>query len=108
MEAEDRDDARLAKAIIRSGRLNPGNCATPEDGDHALWDHLHIMSDFKLDVDALPQARPGWTGPSPSGCPAEREARARPLRPAGGAADRMRRPGRPDRRRRPSPWTSPT
>ena len=48
----------MAKAIIAViGRLNP-MLRNSEDGDHTLWDHLYIMSDFKLDVDApLPQAQ---------------------------------------------------
>lgn len=42
----------FAKTIIQiMAQINP---AARESGDfrHKLWDHLHIMSDFKLDVDA--------------------------------------------------------
>ena len=42
----------FAKVIIQiMAQINP---AARESGDfrHKLWDHLHIMSDFKLDVDA--------------------------------------------------------
>ncbi len=53
MEVEDREQrTRTAKAIIQViGRLNP-QLRNSENGDHMLWDHLYIMSDFKLDVDA--------------------------------------------------------
>lgn len=53
MEVEDRAErTRLAKAIIQViGRLNP-MLRNSENGDHTLWDHLYIMSSFKLDVDA--------------------------------------------------------
>jgi hypothetical protein len=51
---EDRDErnkqAQNLIAIIAN--LNPQVYETDEDPDHKLWDHLHIMSDFKLDVDA--------------------------------------------------------
>jgi hypothetical protein len=42
----------FAKTIIQiMAQINP---AARDSGDfrHKLWDHLHIMSDFKLDVDA--------------------------------------------------------
>jgi hypothetical protein len=53
MSVEDHAErTRLAKAIIQViGRLNP-QLRNAEDGDHTLWDHLYIMSDFKLDVDS--------------------------------------------------------
>lgn len=53
MEVEDREQrTRTAKAIIQViGRLNP-QLRNSENGDHTLWDHLYIMSEFKLDVDA--------------------------------------------------------
>ena len=53
MQVEDREQrTRTAKAIIQViGRLNP-QLRNSENGDHTLWDHLYIMSDFKLDVDA--------------------------------------------------------
>ncbi|MCB0793415.1 MAG: DUF4290 domain-containing protein [Flavobacteriales bacterium] len=53
MGVEDRTErTRLAKAIIQViGRLNP-QLRNAENGDRTLWDHLFIMSDFKLDVDA--------------------------------------------------------
>lgn len=53
MTIEDRDErTKFAKVIIQiMGQMNPG---IRETGDfrHKLWDHLHIIADFKLDVDA--------------------------------------------------------
>ncbi|MEI6173204.1 MAG: DUF4290 domain-containing protein [Bacteroidota bacterium] len=50
---EDRDKrTKAAKFIVNvMGQLNP---SVKESGDfkHKLWDHLFIISDFKLDVDA--------------------------------------------------------
>ena len=50
---EDREQrTKFAKVIIQiMGQMNPG---IRETGDfrHKLWDHLHIIADFKLDVDA--------------------------------------------------------
>jgi hypothetical protein len=53
MTIEDRAErTKVARGIIAViGRLNP-QLRNSEDGDHTLWDHLYIMSDFKLDVDA--------------------------------------------------------
>ena len=55
---EDRvERTRQAKAVIAvMGNLNPMLRDT-EDFKHKLWDHLFIMSDFKLDVDS-PYAQP--------------------------------------------------
>lgn len=49
---KDRDERTIcAKAIIRSmGNLFP-ELRNNEDNNKKLWDHLSIMSDFKLDVD---------------------------------------------------------
>lgn len=60
MTIEDRAErTRVAKAIIAViGRLSP-MLRNSEDGDHTLWDHLYIMSDFKLDVDGpFPKPKP--------------------------------------------------
>ena len=76
MEAEDRDErTRLAKAIIQViGRLNP-QLRNSEDGDHTLWDHLHIMSDFKLDVDApFPKPTPEELDTKPERVPYPNES----------------------------------
>ncbi|MCB0401858.1 MAG: DUF4290 domain-containing protein [Flavobacteriales bacterium] len=53
MKLEDRDERnRMAKAIISvMGQLNP-HLRDVTDFSHKLWDHLFIMSDFKLDVDS--------------------------------------------------------
>ncbi len=50
---ESRDDRnKVAKAIISvMGQLNP-HLRDISDFNHKLWDHLFIMSDFKLDVDS--------------------------------------------------------
>ena len=53
MTIEDREKrTNFAKLIIQiMGQLNPG---ARETGDfrHKLWDHLYVISDFKLDVDS--------------------------------------------------------
>ena len=55
---EDRQErTRQAKAVIAvMGNLN-STLRDSEDFKHKLWDHLFIMSDFKLDVDS-PYAKP--------------------------------------------------
>jgi len=52
MDIEDRDQrTRTAKAIIQViARLNP-QLRNSEHFERTLWDHLYIMSEFKLDVD---------------------------------------------------------
>lgn len=53
MEIEDREKrTKFAKVIVQiMGQMNP---SIRESGDfrHKLWDHLHIIADFKLDVDS--------------------------------------------------------
>ncbi|MBO7307807.1 MAG: DUF4290 domain-containing protein [Alistipes sp.] len=53
LQIEDRQErTRQAKAVIAvMGNLNPMLRDT-EEFKHKLWDHLFIMSDFKLDVDS--------------------------------------------------------
>ena len=53
LEIEDRDErTRQAKAVIAvMGNLNPLLRDTA-DFTHKLWDHLFIMSDFRLDVNS--------------------------------------------------------
>ena len=53
LEIEDRQErTRQAKAVIAvMGNLNPLLRDT-DDFKHKLWDHLFIMSDFRLDVDS--------------------------------------------------------
>lgn len=50
---EDREERnRAARAIISiMGNLNP-HLRDISDFKHKLWDHLQIMSDFKLDIDS--------------------------------------------------------
>ncbi len=52
-EIEDREERnRAARAIINiMGNLNP-HLRDVADFKHKLWDHLAIMSDFKLDIDS--------------------------------------------------------
>ncbi len=52
VELENRDDRNLAaKTIIRvMGQYNP-SLRDVEEFNNKLWDHLHIMSNYKLDVD---------------------------------------------------------
>lgn len=49
---EDREErSHCARSIVRSmGNLLP-ELRDPENNNRKLWDHLMIMSDFKLDVD---------------------------------------------------------
>lgn len=53
LEIEDRHErTRQAKAVIAvMGNLNP-TLRDTADFKHKLWDHLFIMSDFRLDVDS--------------------------------------------------------
>lgn len=53
IEIEDREQRNhQARAIINvMGQLNP-HLRDVNDFKHKLWDHLFIMSDFKLDVDS--------------------------------------------------------
>lgn len=53
MGIEDREERnRCARAIIKTmGNLFP-HLRDIEDFNHKLWDHLHVMADFKLDVDS--------------------------------------------------------
>ncbi len=53
IDVEDREERnRLAKAIITiMGNMNP-HLRDISDFKHKLWDHLAIMSDFKLDIDS--------------------------------------------------------
>ncbi len=50
---QNRDERnKAARAIIEViGNLNP-HLRSHQDFRHKLWDHLHIMSDFRLDVDS--------------------------------------------------------
>lgn len=52
-DIEDKDQrTRMAKAIINvMGNMNP-HLRDINDFKHKLWDHLHIMSNFRLDIDS--------------------------------------------------------
>jgi hypothetical protein len=58
MTIEDREERnRSAQAIINvMGNMNP-HLRDVADFTHKLWDHLAIMSDFKLDIDS-PYVKP--------------------------------------------------
>ncbi|UTW63302.1 DUF4290 domain-containing protein [bacterium SCSIO 12741] len=53
IEIEDREERnKAAKTIIKiMGQLNP-SLRDVNEFNHKLWDHLHIIADFKLDVDS--------------------------------------------------------
>ena len=53
MTIEDREERnkQTENLVAIIGNLNPEIKNTP-DGNHKLWDHIYIMSDFKLDVDS--------------------------------------------------------
>ena len=67
MTVKDREERnRVARAIIDvMGQLNP-HLRDVTDFKHKLWDHIFIISDFKLDVDSpypLPTAETFQTKP---------------------------------------------
>lgn len=54
---DDAERNKLARIIINAmGQLNP-SVKDFSDFKHKLWDHLHLISDFKLEVDS-PYAKP--------------------------------------------------
>ncbi|MBP9078810.1 MAG: DUF4290 domain-containing protein [Flavobacteriales bacterium] len=52
MEEADRGKrTRMARAIVQTiGKLYP-QLRNSGEGERTLWDHLHVMADYKLDVD---------------------------------------------------------
>ncbi len=60
LEIDDIDERnKKAKAIISvMGNMNP-HLRDINDFKHKLWDHNHIMSDFKLDIDS-PYPKPSF------------------------------------------------
>ncbi|MCB0483833.1 MAG: DUF4290 domain-containing protein [Flavobacteriales bacterium] len=51
--ADKTERTNAAKTVVKvMSRINPNLHATAEEYEHKLWDHLYIMSRFKLDVDA--------------------------------------------------------
>ncbi|MCO6482899.1 MAG: DUF4290 domain-containing protein [Flavobacteriales bacterium] len=58
VEESDRGKrTRMARAIVQAiGKLNP-QLRGSENGDHIIWDHVHVMAGYQLDVDG-PYPRP--------------------------------------------------
>ena len=55
---EDRDKRNeQARAVIKSMEILNPQVHLQEDFEHKLWDHLHIISGFELDVDSAYPAR---------------------------------------------------
>ncbi len=54
LEIQDREERnKVAKAIIAvMGNMNP-HLRDINDFKHKLWDHLHIMANFNLDIDSV-------------------------------------------------------
>lgn len=68
---EDREERnKMVRAIIKvMGQLFP-YLRDIEDFNHKLWDHLYIMSDFKLDVDSpYPKPEPATLQSKPNRIP---------------------------------------
>lgn len=64
---EDREKrSQLAKSIVKvMSQLNPNN-KDSDDYWHKLWDHLYIISDFKLDIDSpYPMPEPSMLAKRP-------------------------------------------
>ncbi len=54
MEEKDKDErTKIAHLIIDIMAKSNPNIYDSTDYRHKLWDHLHVISDFKLDVDSL-------------------------------------------------------
>lgn len=53
MEIEDRDKRNeQARAVVKVMELLNPKVRADQDYEHKLWDHLFIISDYKLDVDS--------------------------------------------------------
>jgi hypothetical protein len=53
LKEDDRDKRnRMAKSIIQMLTILNPELKKQHDFEHKLWDHLYIMSDFKMDVDS--------------------------------------------------------
>lgn len=70
LEQEDREKrTRMARAVVHTiGKLNP-QLRNNENSDRTFWDHLHVMADYKLDVDC----------PYPPPSPEERTSKPEPV-----------------------------
>lgn len=53
MEEENRDKrSTMARAIVQTiGKLNP-QLRSSENGEHIIWDHVHVMANYQMDVDS--------------------------------------------------------
>lgn len=53
MEEPDREKrGKMARSIVQTiGKLNP-QLRNGENGDHIIWDHVHVMANYQLDVDS--------------------------------------------------------
>ena len=60
IEDPDRRQANSQAVIELMGFLNP-HLKNVEDFRHKLWDHLFLISDFKLEVKSLPHSDKGNT-----------------------------------------------
>lgn len=73
LEEEDRTKrTRMARAVVQAiGKLNP-QLRNGEQGDRTLWDHVHVLSGFRLDVDSpypVPDAEARLSKPEPVAYP---------------------------------------
>ncbi|MCC6840493.1 MAG: DUF4290 domain-containing protein [Flavobacteriales bacterium] len=73
MEEQDRAKrTRMARAIVQTiGKLNP-QLRSNGDSERTLWDHLHVMAEYKLDVDCPfppPSAEERASKPAPVAYP---------------------------------------
>lgn len=68
---EDREKrTKQAQAIIRTMLLVSPHLRNQEDYERRLWDHLHFMANFKLDVDShYPMPTPEEINPAPDRVP---------------------------------------
>lgn len=74
MEIEDREKRNeQAKAVVKVMELLNPQVHLQEDYERKLWDHLFIISDFKLDVDSpFPKPTPEQLDARPAPVPVEK------------------------------------
>ena len=59
IEDREKRNQQARNLIEIIGNLNPNKVKESQDFRHKLWDHLYIMSDFKLEVDSpFPPPKP--------------------------------------------------
>lgn len=53
MEEQDREKrTKMARAIVHAiGKLNP-QLRSSDNGEHTIWDHVHVMAGYRLEVDS--------------------------------------------------------